>query len=147
MKDNNSNEERIKITKEGKNIKKESIEKNKKESTKKAMMLYTVPLAIIVIVGIAYIFTQINILLFIFAPFMFIVLWGGDSSSRTCPKCKKWNSVTWNKTERRVRTETIKTKGMFNKEKSKTIKHKYLKLGGKCNSCNCEFETEKNRII
>ena len=147
MKEKNNNEERIKIIKEGKKIKKESIESNRKESTKKAILLYTVPLAIIVIVGIAYILTQMNILLIVFAPFMFMVLWGGDSSSRTCPRCKKWNSVIWNKTEKRIRTETIKTKGMFNKEKSKKTKRKYLKVGGKCKVCNCEFETEKNRII
>ena len=142
-----NNDDKITITKEGKKINEKVIEKNEKDSKKKALILYIIPLAIIVVIGIIYIFTQFNILLILFGICMFVVLFGGDCSSRTCPKCKKWNSVSWIKAERRIKRFNVTKKNFFKKEISKEIKQKYLLAGGKCKNCDCEFETQKNRLL
>lgn len=139
--------EKIIIIKEGKKISKAKIEENEIESKKKAMILYIIPLIIIVIIAIIYIFTQVNILLFPFGIFMFVVLFGGDCSSRTCPVCKKWNSVSWIKTEKRIKKYTVTKKNFLKKEIVKEMKQKYLLLVGKCKNCDCEYENKKNRII
>lgn len=134
----------IKIIKNGKEINEVKKSENEKISKKNVVYLYIIPLVLLIVTGIAYVLMQNNYLLVFFAIFMFIILWGWDGSSRTCPNCKKWNSVVWIKNEKRVRKTTITKKNLLKKETTKTMKEKYLKVTGKCNNCDCEYETEKN---
>lgn len=145
MKD--SSDENVKIIKEGKKISKKKIEENENESKKWALILYVIPLVIIIVIAIIYIITQKNILLIPFGILMFVVLFGGDCSSRTCPKCKKWNSVSWTKTEKRIKKYTETKKNFLKKDVKKETKQKYMLLGGKCKVCDCEYETKKNRFL
>lgn len=140
-------DDKINIIKEGMKINKVKIEENEKESKKKALIIYIIPLSIIVIIGIIYILTQLTILLVPFGILMFVVLFGGDCSSRTCPRCKKWNSVSWIKTEKRIKKYTVTKKNFLRKEVIKEMRQKYLLVGGKCKNCGCEFETQKNRVL
>ncbi len=142
----NSFNKNIEILKKGKKLGKDEIKENEKETKIKMIIRYITPLTLAIVAGIMYIVLQNMIVLFAFGIFMFLVLWGGDCSSRTCPSCKKWNSITWIKTERRIR-ETKYTKNILKFKINKTKKYKYLKLGGKCKNCGCEFETEKDRLI
>ena len=143
-KENNKekNNNKVKIIKSGKKIDEAEITKNEKESKKKTIIMYLVPMTILVIVGTVYIVAQRNWLLVIFAILMFIVLWGWDSSTRVCPKCKKWNSVVWIKTERFDKKEE-KIVG----KKKKESKIKYTRNQGKCKNCGCIYETIKQRIL
>ena len=149
---NNNNEKNmknvnsVKIIKEGKKLREKEIEKNKLESKKLIMYIYIIPLVLIVIIGLVYILTQKNLLLIPFAILMFFIMWGWDGSSRVCPHCNKWNAVVWTNNEKRIRKVKITKKNLLKKEVTKEIKEKYLKLTGLCKNCNCEFQTEKNRI-
>ena len=134
----------IKIIKNGKEINEVTKSENEKISKKNIIYLYISPLVLLIVTGIAYVLMQNNFFLIFFAIFMFIILWGWDGSSRTCPSCKKWNSVVWIKNEKRVRKTKITKKNFLKKETTKTMKEKYLKVTGKCKNCDCEYETEKN---
>jgi len=138
---------KLKVIKEGKKVNKKKIEENTKEAKKKAVWMYIVPLVAMIIIAIIYILTQMNLLLIPFGALMLLVLFGSDSSSRTCPNCKKWNSVIWQKTERINRKTSVTKKGILNKNKQKAVTEKITRLVGKCKDCNCEFETEKGRLI
>ena len=138
------NKKTINIIKNGKLINDSKKSENEQKSKRNVMCLYIIPLVLLIIIGIAYVLIHNNILLVFFAIFMFIILWGWDGSSRTCPNCKKWNSVVWIKNEKRVRKTTITKKNLLKKETTKTMKEKYLKVTGKCKNCDCEYETEKN---
>ncbi len=142
----NSFNKNIEILKKGKKLSKEEIKENEKETKIKMIIQYITPLSLAIIAGILYIALQNILVLCAFGAFMFLVLWGGDCSSRTCPSCKKWNSITWIKTERRIR-ETKYTKTILKYKLKKTKKYKYMKLGGRCKNCGCEFESEKDRMI
>lgn len=140
----NENKKTIKIIKNGKEINESKKSEYEKISKKNVMYLYIIPLVLLIIIGIAYVLIQNNFLLVFFAIFMFIILWGWDGSSRTCPNCKKWNSVVWIKNEKRVRKTQITKRNFLKKETTKIMKEKYLKVTGKCKNCDCEYETEKN---
>ena len=137
----------IEILKSGKNISEKEKVKNQKESKTKSITMYIIPLILLIITAIAYILLQNNILLIVFGILMFIVLWGWDSASRTCPNCKKWNSTIWENSKRLERETSVKKKSILKKEQSKKVIEKYTKLEGKCKNCNCKFEIEKGRII
>ena len=101
----------------------------------------------LVITGIIYIPTQKNILLIPFAILMFIVLFGHDASTRTCPNCKKWNSVIWEHVERKTKKEKITKKNIVGKKVEKDIKRKYVEYSGKCKNCGHTFKKETEKII
>lgn len=138
----NYKKNQIKIIKHGKNIDEKTKKENQKEANKKTLIMYLIPLIILIVLGISYIFTQLNILLIPFAILMFIVLIGWDGSTRTCPNCKKWNSIIWIKNENFSKTEKI-TKN----KKVKKTKKKYTINQGKCKNCDLIYETKKQRII
>ena len=119
---------------------------NEKESKKKIILMYIIPLTVLVIVGFVYIFIHINILLIPFAFLMFIVLFGWDSATRVCPNCKVWNSVIWTKSENISEIEEIKTKKKKQKN-TKKMKIKYTINQGKCKECGCVFERKKQRLF
>jgi hypothetical protein len=138
------NKTNIKIINNGKNIS-NSIQKiNEKDSRKKTILIYFIPLTALVIIGFIYIFTHINVLLIPFAVLMFIVLFGWDSATRICPNCKSWNAAVWIKNENVSETEEKKEKS---KNKNKKIKVKYTIIQGKCKNCGCVFEKKKQRIF
>lgn len=118
------------------------IVENEKKSKTLTIWLYIIPLICAVIIAIAYILTQLNILLIIFAVLMFIILFGWDGSTRTCPECKRWNAIVWIKSEKQTREIEKENKGK--KQKSK---EKITKMEGKCRYCNKIVHTEKKRII
>lgn len=140
-------ENSIEIIKQGKNIAEREKKENEKISKRRTITIYLIPLILMIITAISYILTQMMIFLILFGILMFIVLWGWDSSSRICPKCKKWNNVEWTKNERKERDTKVKKRSLLNKNKMKTVKEKYVRLEGKCKNCNCVFEMEKGRII
>ena len=122
MKKNNTSN--IKIINNGENISDSKKDLNEKESKKKIILIYIIPLIALVALGFIYIFTHINILLIPFAFLMFIVLFGWDGATRVCPNCKIWNSVVWIKSENISETEEIKTKKKKQKS-NKKVKIKY----------------------
>lgn len=121
---------------------KKEIAENEKKSRTLTIFLYTIPLILAIIIAFIYIFTQLNFLLIIFAVLMFIVLFGWDGSTRTCPECKKWNAIIWTKVDKETR-ETQTKKG----NKSKTSKEKITKMEGKCKHCQKTVNTERKRFI
>lgn len=139
--------DKVNLKKEGKKISNREKSNNEKYSKKRMILQYLIPLIILIIVAIMYIFTQMNILLIIFGVLLFITLWGWDSSSRVCRNCKKWNSIVWTKTERLSRKTNVKKKSILNKNKKKTVEVKMTRLTGKCKNCECEYEIEKNRLL
>ena len=141
-----SNTDNIKIINNGENISDSKKKMNEKESKKKIILMYIIPLTALVIVGLVYIFIHINILLIPFAFLMFIVLFGWDSATRVCPNCKVWNSVIWTKSENISEIEEIKTKKKKQKN-TKKMKIKYTINQGKCKECGCVFERKKQRLF
>ena len=144
MKKNNT--ANIKIINNGENIPDSKKNLNEKESKKKIILIYIIPLIALVALGFIYIFTHINILLIPFAFLMFIVLFGWDGATRVCPNCKIWNSVVWIKSENISETEEIKTKKRKQKS-NKKVKIKYTINQGKCKECGCVFERKKQRLF
>ena len=144
MKKNNTSN--IKIINNGENIPDSKKNLNEKESKKKIILIYIIPLIALVALGFIYIFTHINILLIPFAFLMFIVLFGWDGATRVCPNCKIWNSVVWIKSENISETEEIKTKKKKQKS-NKKVKIKYTINQGKCKECGCVFERKKQRLF
>lgn len=144
MKKNNT--ANIKIINNGENIPDSKKNLNEKESKKKIILIYIIPLIALVALGFIYIFTHINILLIPFAFLMFIVLFGWDGATRVCPNCKIWNSVVWIKSENISETEEIKAKKKKQKS-NKKVKIKYTINQGKCKECGCVFERKKQRLF
>lgn len=144
MKKNNT--ANIKILNNGENVSDSKKNLNEKESKKKIIFIYIIPLIALVALGFIYIFTHINILLIPFAFLMFIVLFGWDGATRVCPNCKIWNSVVWIKSENISETEEIKAKKKKQKS-NKKVKIKYTINQGKCKECGCVFERKKQRLF
>lgn len=130
-----------------KEFKQKEIEENQKNTKKKMIIQYLIPLILLIIVAIIYIPTQKNILLIPFAILMLIVLFGHDASSRSCPHCKKWNSVIWEKTEKKTKNIPVTKKNILGKKKDTEVKRKYVVNTGKCRNCGYTFEKEQERII
>ena len=125
----------IKVIKEGKNISKSQIEENQKKSKIRLIFLYIIPLFIAIVLGFIYIPTQKNILLLPFGCMFLITLFGWDGSTRTCTKCKKWNSTVGIDSKVTREMEEVKVKGFLKKEKVKRrqVKHTINKF--ECKNC------------
>lgn len=128
-------------------VSKEEYEQNQKSSKTKMIVLYLIPVILLIIIAIIYIPTHFNYLLIPFAILMFIVMFGWDGSTRTCPKCRKWNSVIWIKVEHKKNYETKTKTNFFGKEKQKQVAIKIRHQEGKCHNCGHTFNIEKNSII
>lgn len=129
------------------NVTNNEYEENQKESKKKMIIQYMIPLALLIVVALIYIQTQKNILLIPFAVLTMIVLFGWDASTRTCPECRKWNSVSWLKTENIKRTTTKSKKNLLGKEKTEKKTVHIRKIYKKCRNCGHEFETEQTKLF
>ena len=136
---------------------------NKKETSKRLSYTYIIPLVICIIIALAYLFTRIFWLLPVLVVFGLITMFGWDGSTRTCPKCRKWNAVVWIKNERIKRTKTVTTKEkkqdkfivlkIFSKsyrnkkpeyiEKTRIKEERIKREHGKCKNCGHEFKNEK----
>ena len=128
-------------------IDKEEYERNEKESKRNKIILYYIPLICIIILAIIYIGTNNKYILIPFAIFFLIFLFGMDSNSRTCEKCKKWNSIVWIKSNIEVKDKIITKKGITGKEKSKKQKERIDRNTGKCTNCGNEVSKEKIKKI
>ncbi len=120
---------------------------NQKDSNFKKVVLYGIPLVTTIAIGIIYIPTSNHILLIPFGILLLITLFGWDSNSRTCPRCKKWNSILWIKNDNIIDKSSVKTKSFFGKEKTKFDKRYITKSTGKCKECGYTYTKEKTRKI
>ena len=127
-------------------VSEKEILKNEKETKKYKMLMYTIPLIALIILIISYILTTNHYLLIPFGIVFFVFLFGWDSRQRTCPKCRKWNSLIW--IENKVILRKTKTKKkILKKEYEKDKKEKVSRSIGKCKNCGDEIEIERVRKI
>ena len=127
-------------------VSEKEILKNEKEFKRNKILMYTIPIIALVILLILYILTINHYLLIPFGILFFIFLFGWDSKQRTCPKCKKWNSLIW--IENKIILRTTKTKKkILKKEYEKNKKEKISRSVGKCKNCGEETEIEKIKKI
>lgn len=124
-------------------VSKEEIEQNEKESKKKTWLLYRIPLIIVVILAIIYILTSKHLLLIPIALIFVVVLYGWDCHGRICPNCKKWNSTVTLNAETVLRKNQIIQKNLFGKDKTKEKKDIVNKTKNKCLNCGHIQEIEK----
>ena len=124
-------------------VSKEELEENEKESKKKTWLLYRVPLILVIILAIIYILTSKHILLIPIALIFVLVLYGWDCHGRICPNCKKWNSTVTLNAETVLRRNQIVQKKLFGKDKTKEKKDIVNKTKNKCLNCGHIQEIEK----
>lgn len=124
-------------------VNKEEIEQNEKESKKKTWLLYRIPLILVIILAIIYILTSKHLLLIPIALIFVLVLYGWDCNGRICPNCKKWNSTVTLNAETVLRKNQVIQKNLFGKDKTKEKKDIVNKTKNKCLNCGHIQEIEK----
>ena len=124
-------------------VSKEEIERNEKESKKKTWLLYRIPLIVVIILAIIYILTSKHLLLIPIALIFVVVLYGWDCHGRICPNCKKWNSTVTLNAETVLRKNQVLQKNLFGKDKTKEKKDIVNKTKNKCLNCGHIQEIEK----
>lgn len=124
-------------------VSKEEIEQNEKETKKKTWVLYRLPIIITAILAIIYILTSQHLLLIPIALIFVLVLYGWDCHSRICPNCKKWNATVTLNAETVLRKKQITQKNLFGKDKTKEKQNIVNKTKNKCLNCGHIQEIEK----
>lgn len=124
-------------------VSKEEIEQNEKDTKKKTWTLYRLPIIITAILAIIYILTSQHLLLIPIALMFVLVLYGWDCHSRICPNCKKWNSTVTLNAETVLRKKQITQKNLLGKDKIKEKKDIVNKTKNKCLNCGHIQEIEK----
>lgn len=124
-------------------VNKEEIEQNEKESKKKTWLLYRIPLILVIILAIIYILTSKHLLLIPIALIFVLVLYGWDCHGRICPNCKKWNSTVTLNAQTVLRKNKVVQKNLFGKDKTKEKKDIVNKTKNKCLNCGHIQEIEK----
>ena len=124
-------------------VSKEEIEQNEKETKKKTWVLYRLPIIITAILAIIYILTSQHLLLIPIALIFVLVLYGWDCHSRICPNCKKWNATVTLNAETVLRKKQITQKNLFGKDKTKEKQNIVNKTKYKCLTCGHIQEIEK----
>ena len=124
-------------------VSKEEIEQNEKETKKKTWGLYRLPIIITAILAIIYILTSQHLLLIPIALIFVLVLYGWDCHSRICPNCKKWNATVTLNAETVLRKKQITQKNLFGKDKTKEKQNIVNKTKNKCLNCAHIQEIEK----
>ena len=124
-------------------VSKEEIEQNEKETKKKTWVLYRLPIVITAILAIIYILTSQHLLLIPIALIFVLVLYGWDCHSRICPNCKKWNSTVTLNANTVLRKKQITQKNLFGKDKTKEKQNIVNKTKNKCLNCGHIQEIEK----
>lgn len=125
----------------------EEYKANQKDSKKKLYMLYLIPMGIAIILAIVYILLRGILWLILFSIVAAVVVFGWDTCNRTCPKCKKWNSVTWVEYKKVQRTTNVKVKSFLGRGKTKDKVEKIRRSTGKCTHCNHKFEKESKSFF
>lgn len=125
----------------------EEYKANQKDSKKKLYMLYLIPMGIAIILAIVYILLRGILWLILFSVVAAVVVFGWDTCNRTCPKCKKWNSVTWVEFKKVEKTTNVQVKTLFGKGKTKNKVVKVRRSTGKCTHCNHKFEKENKSLF
>lgn len=124
-------------------VNKEEIEQNEKESKKKTWLLYRIPLILVIILAIIYILTSKHLLLIPIALIFVLVLYGWDCHGRICPNCKKWNSTVTLNAQTVLRKNKVVQKNLFGKDKTKEKKDIVNKTKNICLNCGHIQEIEK----
>lgn len=124
-------------------VSKEEIEQNEKDTKKKTWTLYRLPIIVTAILAIIYILTSQHLLLIPIALMFVLVLYGWDCHSRICPNCKKWNSTVTLNAETVLRKKQITQKNLLGKDKIKERKDIVNKTKNKCLNCGHIQEIEK----
>lgn len=124
-------------------VSKEEIEQNEKDTKKKTWTLYRLPIIVTAILAIIYILTSQHLLLIPIALMFVLVLYGWDCHSRICPNCKKWNSTVTLNAETVLRKKQITQKNLLGKDKIKEKKDIVNKTKNKCLNCGHIQEIEK----
>lgn len=130
-----------------KDISKKEIAYNDKKTKKLFIFMYLIPLVLLIVIGIIYIPLHNNLLLIPFAILMFIVLFGHDGFIRTCPHCKKWNSVVFIENKNIIKKSKKTSKNLFGKQTVKEVKERKRKFKGECQNCYFTIETERKRLF
>jgi len=128
-------------------ISEEEIQANQKDSKIKLYMLYMIPLGIAIVLAIVYILLRGMPWLIAFSIVAAVVVFGWDTCNRTCPRCKKWNTITWIGYKKVQRTTNIKVKTLFGKGKTKDKVERIRRSTGKCTHCNHIFEKESKSFF
>ena len=124
-------------------VSKEEIEQNEKDTKKKTWTLYRLPIIVTAILAIIYILTSQHLLLIPIALIFVLVLYGWDCHSRICPNCKKWNSTVTLNADTVLRKKQITQKNLFGKDKTKEKQNIVNKTKNKCLNCGHIQEIEK----
>ncbi len=123
-------------------VSEKELKENEKDAKIHKLTLFTIPLILLIILSLIYIFIfKLDYLLIPFAIFFFVFLFGYDSNQRTCKNCKKWNSVVWIDNRIILKTTKEDKKNILGKDKKK--REKISKAVGKCTNCGKEFTVEK----
>ena len=128
-------------------ISEEEIQANQKDSKKKLYLIYLIPLGIAIVLAIVYILLRGILWLILFSVVAAVVVFGWDTCNRTCPRCKKWNTVSWVGYKKIEKTTNIKVKTLFGKGKTKDKVEKVRRSTGRCTHCNHEFEKESKSFF
>lgn len=123
-------------------INKEEIQKNEKETKIKKWILYRLPIILEIILVLMYIPTNNNLLLIPIAVLFALILYGIDCNQRVCTHCKKWNSTVVLNLESVIRTTKTKKKNLIGKDKVSSKKNIVDKTRIKCLNCGCEYNKE-----
>ena len=125
----------------------EEYQANQKDSKKKLYMLYMIPLGIGIVLAIVYILLRGILWLILFSVVAAVVVFGWDTCNRTCPRCKKWNTVTWVGFKKVERTTNVKVKSFLGRGKTKDKVEKIRRSTGRCTHCNHTFEKDSKSLF
>lgn len=125
----------------------EEYQANQKDSKKKLYLLYIIPLVIAIALAIVYILLRGILWLILFSVVAAVVVFGWDTCNRTCPRCKKWNTISWVGYKKIEKTTNIKVKTLFGKGKTKDKVEKVRRSTGRCTHCNHTFEKDSKSLF
>lgn len=125
-------------------VSKEEIEQNEKDTKIKTWLMYRLPIIIDIILSLIYIPTMWNILLIPLVISFIFTLYGWDSHQRICKKCKKWNGTVLISSDNSIRKKTITKQTLIGKDKIKEKNELVNKVKTKC--LNCGYMDEKEIV-
>lgn len=125
----------------------EEYKANQKDSKKKLYLLYMIPLGIAIVLAIVYILLRGILWLILFSIVSAVVVFGWDTCNRTCPRCKKWNTVSWIGYKKIEKTTNIKVKTLFGKGKTKDKVERVRRSTGKCKHYNHTFDKDSKTFF
>ena len=124
-------------------VSKEEIEKNEKESKRNKVIFFIIPIILLVLLAIIYVPTSNNILLIPIATVFAVLLYGVDCKQRTCRYCKKWNSAVVIGSKSSVTKKQIEKQKLMGKNKISEKKQILTENKYKCKNCGHVIEEKK----